>query len=667
MMNRAYALARFVSIVRPETDPSRPQTALSLLPLAAFYSIFAGAITLGLYFIRAPLGGPGGPVFLFYWLEAVALIGAAAIPAAVRPGSRRYLVWFLGALTAFLGAGILTSLVWLVIIPSAAAALLVFAGAVRVSRGRLPAIIATMASLSLASCYFFQINAMGYGNVFLPERVLSGGAYPDTLYHIALSSIAVWHGKVASSLDGFVPFRYHIFSHIWFGLSAKAAGINTVNGYYLGMQVLGMPLLLFGLCFATLAFIPIQRTTPTAALLVTIPLAVLCTIDRYDWMSYLVSESYMVGLLLFLVGQPFLRSLADSDSYAIPDLASGLVYGLLLTTAKISIGAVWTVAFLYIVIRSRALSKPGYALLGAFLALQAYIVLAFTLPNDNVSTTAFDVLHFVRSYPIAALANFLPISIATALCIGDLRKGIPDRWSEVSLLILLVTALPTLMLRIEGGSAYYFVNIGTWFAIATVSARVIAWIQPRHFAAVLAVSTVWIVAAIALHPEKSTSYGRLKQQTDALYYRLDPAKGSAIFGRSLFDPEALKALADKSAQSTGAKIGKLLEDMHVTAGTNAIVMVAPEFQAYWALTPQCNAAPFLIPSYFGLPLLKGLPPLNKPCDLGTYYGYALYGTSSHSTDMDDANLCRLARSKGFNIIAILRSEQDASKLDCTGR
>jgi hypothetical protein len=329
------------------------------------------------------------------------------------------------------------------------------------------------------------------------------------------------------------------------------------------------------------------------------------------------------------------------------------VYGLLLTTAKISIGAVWTVSFLYIVIRSRALSKPGYVLLGAFLALQAYIVLAYTLPNDNVSSTAFDVLDFVRSYPIVALVNLLPISIAAALCICDLRRGGPDRWSEVSLLILFMTVLSTLMLRIEGGSAYYLVNIGTWFAIATLAA--------------LAVSTVWIVAAIALHPEKSTAYGRLKQQSDALYHRLDPTNGSTIFGRGLFDREALEALAARSAHSTGAKIGTLLRDAKVTAGTNAIVMVAPEFHAYWALTPQCNAAPFLIPSYFGLPLLMGLPPQNEPCDLGKYYGYSLYGTSSHSAEMDDSNLCRLARSKGFNIIAILRSERDASKLDCTGR
>ena len=660
-------LARLASIAHPETDPSRRAIRESLFPLAVFYLLFSGTIALALYFIRAPLGGPHGLVFLFYWLESSALICVAAIAATPQPRIGPYLPWFLLAMAIFLGAGILTFLSWLVIIPAVALALLVFAGAAHVNRAGLPAIIATLASLPLAACYFFQINSMMYDSVFLPEQILAGGAYPDTLFHTALASIIAWHGRVASALDGLVPIRYHVFSHLWFGLTAKAAGINVVNGYYLGMQVLGLPLLLFGLGFATLALTPARQPAPAAALLIAVPLALLCTIDRYDWMSYLASESYMVGLLLFLIGLPYLRSLSSNDSYATRDLVSGLLYGLLLTTAKISIGAVWTVSFLYIVARSRSLSKPHYAALCAFLAIQVYVVLAVTLPNDNVSSTTVALLHYVRSYPIVAFANLVPIGIAAALAGRDLRRHGHDRWSEVVLLICLVTALPALLLRIEGGSAYYFINIGTWLAVASLSGRIIAWTRPRHFTAVLAISIVWIVAAIALNPEKSRAYARLKQQRDALYHRLDPTGDAAISGRSLFDREALRALASKSAHSTGADIGALLRNARVTADTNAIVMVAPEFHDYWALTSQCNAAPLLIPAYYGLPLLKGLPPLMEACDLGNYYGYSLYGATSHAANIDDSTLCSLARDKGFDILVILRSRRVADRLDCTKR
>jgi hypothetical protein len=174
------------------------------------------------------------------------------------------------------------------------------------------------------------------------------------------------------------------------------------------------------------------------------------------------------------------------------------------------------------------------------------------------------------------------------------------------------------------------------------------------------------VLGIATHAEKSSAYARLTQQRNALYLHLDPAGGAMLSGRGLFDRDALTALVSRAAQSSGARIGRLLGEMHVTAGSNAMVTVAPAFRAYWTLTKRCDAAPFLIPSFFGLPLLKGLPPSSEACDLGDYYGFGLYGTSSQAADINGSNLCRLARQKGFSTLVLLRSEQGATKLECTG-
>ena len=78
-----------------------------------------------------------------------------------------------------------------------------------------------------------------------------------------------------------------------------------------------------------------------------------------------------------------------------------------------------------------------------------------------------------------------------------------------------------------------------------------------------------------------------------------------------------------------------------------------------------EAAPFLIPAAFGLPLLHGLPPPAEKCQFGAYYGYALYGADSRATgDVDDATLCRLTLRRGFAGVVILRSERDVRRLKC---
>lgn len=638
----------------------KERTAALVLQLAGFYSVFSGVIAFALWSIREPLGGPGAFVFLFYWLQASALMGTIWVVARYRP-SIPYLLGFLAALSAFLCLEALPlSPRWLPAIP--AIAVTGFAGAAIVrSKHFLRICIAGLASALLATSYFFHVNAFIYGNVFSPELTLAGISFPDPLFHASISAIMAWYGKVASALDGLHAFRYHVFSHLWLGLNAKATGIDVLNGYVIGKQVVGLPLLLFGLGFATLGFIPSQRTVSSLGVLLVVPIAVLFAIERFDASSYLVSESHMFGLLLFLVGLPFLRSFTNDQSF-LAVVTAGL-YGLLLSTAKISIGMVWTAAVIYLFLANQNRSKRSWAALFAILAAQAWIIVGFTLPSDNVGTTTFGFLHFLVTYPIWALANLVPIGLASVLHLQQMRRG-DGRWHTTVLLMMLLAVGPALTLRIEGGSAYYFLNIGTWIAIVSLSARVIEWGGDRQFS-VLATSVIAIVICFAIHPEKVTSYARLIQQRNALYARLDPSDGSRIAALGLFDRGALTALAAKSAESTGAKIGRLLRDVHASPGDNLLVSVAPQFSSFWRLTPICEAAPFLIPAAFGLPLLHGLPPLAEKCQLGAYYGYALYGKDSSATgDVDDASLCRLTRQRGFAEVVILRSEHDVRRLKC---
>jgi hypothetical protein len=640
----------------------RPPLANLLVRLAAFYSVFAGAIALALYLIRQPLGGPGAGVFVFYWLEVSTLLGVVALLTGYRTGKGWAVGGFVAAMVMFLCAGIARPLAALALAAALLTTMLLFAETYRsAGKRRLLIGIAGLAAMPLAACYFPRVN--NADSVFLPELVLSGGSVLDTLFQTSLSSMIVWYGRIASPFDGFVPLHYHIFSHLWFGLEARATGINVVHGYYLGMQVLSLPLMLFGLGVATACFIPLGRIPSGAALLVTIPIALRSVVDQFDYISYFDSESYMVCLLLFLIGLPLLRALADTESPRIFSVALALAYGLLLSTAKISAGAIWTVALIYVLARTRGMSKREYMVIGILLVVQAGIVLGFTLPNDNVGSTVFEPLHYVRTYPRSALINFGVPALAAYLHFRDLRRGIDRRWNETVLLMFLVAALPGLLLRIKGGSAFYFINIGTFLALCSLSGRIVALWCPRWPLTALTASAVVIAASSVLHPEKSIAYAMLKQQRAYVHERIEPGVSPGPEA-DLFNREALKRLASISAQSTGAKIGQLLDQVHVAAGADALVTVAPEFRAYWQLAPKCLTAPFLIPSFYGLPLLKGLPPAADRCDLEEDYGYPRYGAASHATKIDETELCRLTREKGFSALVVIRSEQQVEKLDC---
>jgi len=647
-----------------ELEISREEPAVPLIQLSALYSIFAGAAATALYLIREPLGGPSGTVFLCYWLQSSGLMGAATIGAASVAGTDRYLIWFLAVLGISLCVGAFPSLVWLGITPPAAITAIVIIKSLKASAGHaLLAALAILGILLLSSSYFLQVNAM-IDSVFLPEQILTGAAYPDTLFHTALSEMLVWYHRLASALDGFVPIRYHIFSHLWFGLVAKASGINIVNGYYVGMQVLALPLLLFGLSFATCAFFSSSRTSASAPLLIAVPIALLFVIECFDYASYLDSESYAVGLLLLLIGIPFLRSIAKPESYGIGRVFLSLIYALLLSAAKISIGAVWTLPLLYLLVRNRKTTAGAYGVGAVLLAVQGFLVFTYLLPDDNVATTSFEPLAFIRSYPVVAAANLVPICIAAIFHIRQIQRQTGDSWDEIVVLMLLISVLPALFLQIEGGSAYYFLNIGTWLATASLSGRLISRFGPYNDVPMLGLATLIIVAGAVLNPAKTTAYERLKSQRDGLFERLNPADSRLFHGSGLFDREALKALATDSGQSIGARIGKLLERVNAKAGSRSLVTVTPGFHAFWSLTSQCTAAPFLIPSFFGLPMLKGLPPARENCALDVYYGYRFYGSKSHAENLDETTLCKLTREKGFANLIIIESENNIRQIQC---
>jgi hypothetical protein len=431
------------------------------------------------------------------------------------------------------------------------------------------------------------------------------------------------------------------------------------------MQIIMLPLMLFGLSRATLIFTGGQPRRAALAMQVAAPLTQLAMIDVGDFSSYLNYESYAVALVLLLGGLPLLHAMAtNADSNADGAATLAMAYAILLTGAKIPVGAVWTAATLVVLLRARRLSPRGWGIVILLLLIHAFVALRYILPDDNVATSGFGPMHFVLTFPVVAAINLLIIGAAAFFHLRDWRAGRDRLWQETVLAIFVASVVPALLVRLEGGAVYYFLNIATWVAIASLSARFITATANRGRIAPLAACASIFVLCVVVTPQKLRAYPSLRGQRQALLDSLDPAAAARFAHTGILNPLALKAVRSASAHAVGGEIGTLLQKAGAVPGADMAVFVAPDFRAYWRLPAHCNMAPFLIPGLYGLPMLEGIPPDSEHCDLDVYYGYRFFGPDSHARATSDAMLCIRARRKGYSRVAVLEGPAVAHRLDC---
>ncbi|XUJ34913.1 hypothetical protein ACQ5SK_03155 [Bradyrhizobium japonicum] len=169
------------------------------------------------------------------------------------------------------------------------------AGLVRRMAPRMP-VLAVVCGCGAGIGYFFVVNSRGYATVLTPEQAATGLQHLDTLYHASIANMLVNFGHLSTGLDGFMPMKYHVLSHIWMGCVGLWLGVTTLESYYLTAQIIAIPLLLFSLIMAGLLLRRSAEGLSDSALVTLIPLLLLMIADLWGWTSYLVSESYFISL-----------------------------------------------------------------------------------------------------------------------------------------------------------------------------------------------------------------------------------------------------------------------------------------------------------------------------------------------------------------------------------
>lgn len=671
-----------------ESSPGRMQPFVGYRPSPIYFAAIFGWTMMAMSaamvaIVRWPLGGPHWLVLVKALLLPAAFIACATL-LAVRHVERG------GAYAALLGSTIavifLPCLAWLnglladvviypVFVGLLAAGILQTASAARA----MPAskwIIAVASGCLAGFGYFLVINSRGFGSVITLEQALTGILQMDIIFHASIANMLVNYGVSSTGIDGLVPIKYHVLSHIWLGCISLWLGVPTLEGYSIGGQIIGVPMLLFSLSLAIHLFRRAGEGLANGALLTLGSLLLLFAADLWGWTSYLVSESYFLAMILFLLTLPLLAEIADTERrrHLGLQLAVLCVAGLLILLSKISVGAVLAGPVGFLLWRRMGWTPLSMLKLAFPLGLLVIIAVMVISPGTGNVMQAFQPFGFVREHPRGAWPNIVAnlLLLATAYSVWQ-RGAVRDRrCAEVAAMIAIASIIPVLLINVPGGSNYYFVNVGTWMAIVFICAYVGPPVErafPDPRAPGLVVAAILLVA-LATDEKRNSAY-RLGAMFAELQARVRLVTGESPVAETttrqrliaLLTPghQARYALASDIKRTPGARSRETLLAMGMAQAHRAAAFAPPENRAFWTNAVECRADPLFVPAMIGAPMLKGLNPLN--CKREPYYGFADY-KDSYSEPLSDQQLCAQAAPWKIDTVFILGSPDSGRRLNC---
>lgn len=667
----------------PSSDPSRSASQSSPVYFAAIFGWTMSAVSAALCaIVRMPLGSPHWFDFVKAYLLAAAIISCATVLTVRCVDQRRS--GYAPVLLSTLAVIFVPCLAWLIGRATDVVVYPVLVGLVAIgvrqvvtvrgmpgNRFRLALLCGCVAGVG----YFFVVNSKGYATVLTPELALVGTQHLDTLFHASIANMLLKYGALSFGFDGLIPIKYHVLSHIWLGCLGLWLGVSTLDAYYIGAQVIAIPLLLFSLALATHLLRSSATGSVDGALVTLTPLLLLFIVDLWGWTSYLVSESYFLALILFLLSLPLLAGIA-ADQFRLGaslEVAALVIVGILMLVSKVSVGVIFWSAAGFLLWRQLGLTPLNLIKLAVPILLLVGPLAAIVSPDSGTYFSGLTPFRFVRDFPQGAWPNILAILVL--LCAGSkvwLSGSARDRkLAETFAIIAIGSLLPALLLDIDS-TAYYFVNVGTWGCIVFLGAYRLAifgdrsrrWLTPGIV--ILAI----VVLALATD-EKRGSLKKFALQFEDLRTRVHALNGEAAGAEittrqrllELLTPghPAREALAEDVKRTPGSQAKQTLLSMRLSRDRHAAVFVPPDNSAFWSTYQDCRGDPLFVPAIIGVPMLKGLNPSALKCGLYSPPVYPPDAASGPSTDMQ---LCMRAVRSNLTTVFVLENPTSARKIEC---
>ena len=539
--------------------------------------------------------------------------------------------------------------------------------------------IALFGTAGVTAAYLFIfVNNLGYVGVYAPEQGLLGLLNHDTRFHTAITFLIQNFGTPSLGVDGMLPLKYHVGSHVWFAAFGLLAGVEPLWSYAACVLLLTVPGLLAALIFSGLA---IDLGEKPAAHYLIMGLALLLLSDAIGWNSYYISETYTFGLIGLLLSLPLLMMLTKKDGTAAWSrigFATAVLLIPLLMSLKISVGVLWGAGVGWIALRRFGMRVPA-VLVGMGCLAGLLIGLKFFSPgtSDYVYTSGALIAPFyiLREFPhVKVFSSFvfplclvlLALSAAQSWIRALIKDGV-ELPVETVAVVTIIGALPPFLGIPQDSAVWYFLNVGQWPAMALLIGRV----SPADFVecrrhlnatklarplALIALFLLAIPFVESIKPAFQKTAGDIVRAADqqngnflknrlATRYFLDTFSAE----HTLFGSDFRKALP----LSTGAQLIAAVRASTGAARSDLAVFIPPGNTLFWTFQEKCLEKHNVQPALTGQPSLLGAPPKEYGCIKDAYQ--ADYGKDIDSRGMSDAELCERAAKRNIRGVLVLES------------
>ncbi len=456
----------------------------------------------------------------------------------------------------------------------------------------------------------------GYTSWDIVQRLHAGDVFLDTVFHASVAAMIKTYGVASSGLHGLVQMPYYVFSH---GLMAGLSDFShatVLEVYGSAPAMLFGPVLIFCVAAACKS-LDVGNRIAVFHIWVWTSLMFACIPFLFGpWHisnSFLRSESYLIGLGLFLTALPvlFKRRLSCGD-IALSALTSALIAGTKASVA-LMLGALWVTRALLRLLRGERDWRDS-VVIGAVFAtvltqtsgmVATQSAGAFSTPFQYIRTSlagdSLDALLSGRSFSAAdicmsifAIASFAGCHfilswavLAEAVHRGGVMALLRSPAAAYSLAALCSGLFLAFTVTLTHGAVYYFTSVAIFVSLPGTLAFLNGWrpkrALPEHWLAAFALVVILGIS----HPA----------------YR-------AILQRSLAPPTAENTLVRSLVAAQNA------------APQQIVFRASPEILA---LSPfsDCKARPFLFPAASERAWINVIEP-DLECDL-TDYGFEQYG------------------------------------------
>ncbi|NNE23095.1 MAG: hypothetical protein HKN11_10855 [Rhizobiales bacterium] len=489
------------------------------------------------------------------------------------------------------------------------------------------------------------------------EHATLGELYSDTLFHASIVAMINGHSTISTGLDGLTPFSYHVGAHIWFAALASMTSAETLTTIMVGELVVMIPA---SLTVLALSLVLTMRRLPHAPIAyVSCVIALLIVRDlACGWVGTYASITFVTASVFMAAAAPHLFDLAKdierNRRLKSEAIVAVIALSCLALYAKLHVGVALIVMSTTLVLLAQ--KSPSRLMAIGLVSVLCTLAVLYGLIGDKLIEilVQFFTLNLSIAFPGASIFYIMP-----AICI----------WAYSHQIVSIAKQRDTP----HDNAATHIIAIAV-LALLLVSG-VLVWTRTHndanaHWMGMSLYSMSIFMAVPAL------LHGRLQEFVTRLI--------SPSFPRSMHDSALLivqyliitvyllvfvtttnnhlKLIAAARAKQTGGgadaiiALKKAIDGVRQSDGSPLIVFAPPENLEFWGLVKKCRSKAFLVPALTGVPMLKGIPPVNMGCSQELVgYSYDQYGPDAVVRQLGKIEACTEAAHKGFSRVLVVKA------------